>query len=131
MAPFGGGRWSRGPVVPSGPVARPQPGLESLLGGSRIGGPVAPFGGGRWSRGPVVPSGPVARPQPGLESLAGRTRIGGPVAPFGVPRWSRGPVVPWSRLASLSLALSLSLLCGVHAPVSFPKQLAAMGFLLD
>ena len=60
MAPFGVPAWSRGPVVPSGPVARPQPGLKSLLGDSRIGGSGAPFGVPAWSRGPVgpvVPSG--------------------------------------------------------------------------
>ena len=114
MAPFGVPAWSRGPVVPSGPVARPQPGLKSLLGGSRIGGPVAPFGVPAWSRGPVVPSGPVARPQPGLKSLLGGSRIGGPEAPFGVPARSRGPVVP----SGLSLSSSLFLLFGVHAPVS-------------
>ena len=128
VAPFGVPAWSRGPVVPSGPVPRPQPGLESLAGRTRIGGSGGPFGVPAWSRGPVAPSGPVVRPQRGVnhcppdpESVARwprsvcplgpvvpawlgvgvpGSRIGGPVAPFGVPAWSRGPVVPsGSRLA--------------------------------
>ena len=73
------------------------------------GGPAVP-----WSR--LAPVWPRASASGWLRSLARRTRIGGSRDPFGVPRWSRGPVVPWSRLASLSLALSL--LFGVHAPVS-------------
>ena len=52
-----GAAWSRGPVVPSGPVPRPQPGLgwvsqdpESVARWTRS-------VGAAWSRGPVVPSG--------------------------------------------------------------------------
>ena len=116
----------RGPVVPAW--------LGVAVPGSRIGGPGAPFGVPAWSRGPGLAWGGWSRIQ--------NRWLGGPVWCARVVPWSRpgfgwvsqdlesvareprlvrprGPVVPlvlWSRLVSLSLALSL--LFGVHAPVS-------------
>ena len=118
--------WSRGPVAPwfrglvwppSGPAPRPQPGLgcgsqdpESVARWPRSVcwlGPVVP-----WSR--LAPVWPRASSPAWLRLVVPGSRIGGSVAPFGVLAWSRGPVVP----SGLSLSSSLSLLFGVHAPVS-------------
>ena len=77
-------------------------------------GPVVP-----WSRGPVWPR--ASSPAWFRLGVPG-SRIGGPGAPFGVPAWSRGPVGPVVP-SGLSLSLALSVLFGVHAPVSLCRSL--------
>ena len=92
-----GAAWSRGPVVPSGPVAPSQRGAEPLFPGSRFGCPVAPFGGGRavpWSRGPVWPRVSASAWLRIIAAPIQNRWLAGPVRWAPVVPWSRGPVWP-------------------------------------
>ena len=112
--------WSR--LAPVWPRASSPAWLRLWVPGSRIGGSEGPS---VCPGGPVVPWSRLAPVWPRASSPAWLrlgvpgSRIGGSGDPFGVLAWSRGPVV----LCGLSLALSL--LFGVHAPVSLSFERAS------